>query len=1007
MKKRVYLLFLLFFSIFRTVAAQSFFDNYMYQSWDTFGGLKGTTITDVIQTKDGYINIGTYEGLVRFDGVDFSTFKKSPHNDYEFVSVRSILQDSRGAVWIGSNDEGCQKISREENKLYTVHNGLPNNSIRALVEDKKGNIWVGTASGVIYITPEGRIISPQFEAGTVSKGVLCTSLYCDSAGRVWLLTAGEKGLFLFSDGIFKTIKDFDVFGSYFATAITQDLKGSYWIGLGGHGIVCIENGVHRKIRTNTILDSVPCCTIYPSKNGSLWFGTESGLVVYDSGCFYEYKANNALTKANINSIACDREENLWFATDRSGLGKLTRSKFKMVHMDSSVNTISEDKTGKVWVGSDNGLHCYENDVEVKNKLTEYLHGIRIRDVQTVKNGDILVSCYKKPALVRYGKDGIRSWSTDNGLAGNKVRVAIETKPGEIYCGTTTGLSIIHADGSIKNFKQINGLENEYVMALYQDTNDVIWIGTDGDGIYLMRDEKIISHINSDTGLVGNVIFKISQDLDGSFWVCTGSGISRIENFDSTNGVPAKYETINSENGIGTDSVFQVLADGRNNLWIISNHGISSCSLDEALDVSLGKYEQMNVKFYTKNDGLNSAGPTATAKNLVDRYGRLWFSLVDGFAIYDPSKVVENPIKPLVHIESINVDNKIFQNNGKPLVLKPGTRRVVLKYTGICFDSPERILFTHKLTNFDDSFSSPEPVRTLSYTNLKPGKHTFLVNAINGDGLYSEKPESLLLIQKPYIYQLPVFWIVVMLMIVSVIIFISYLRQHAMRLENEKLEGMVQERTFELAEEKKKSDNLIRAILPDKIADDLKDGIHSIGENFEDATILFSDIVDFTKTSSGHSASEIVNALNDLFSMFDERAKRCGVEKIKTIGDAYMAACGIPSPVENHAVIMAGFAKGMLEDLETYNKNASIKFNIRIGLNCGPVTAGVIGKTKFIYDVWGDTVNVASRMETASDPGKIRISQEIYDHLKDTAFKFSSPIECDVKGKGLMTTYNIE
>jgi class 3 adenylate cyclase len=218
--------------------------------------------------------------------------------------------------------------------------------------------------------------------------------------------------------------------------------------------------------------------------------------------------------------------------------------------------------------------------------------------------------------------------------------------------------------------------------------------------------------------------------------------------------------------------------------------------------------------------------------------------------------------------------------------------------------------------------------------------------------------------------------------------------------------MVQVRTRELAAEKDKSEQLLRAILPDKIADELKDNVHSVAEAFTDVTLLFSDIVSFTKVSSNHSASEIVSALNDLFTRFDERAKAMGVEKIKTIGDAYMAACGVPSPNENHARIMVEFAKGMYEDLEDYNRCGKIQFNMRIGLNCGPVTAGVIGKTKFVYDVWGNTVNVASRMETACSPGNIRVSQTVFEHLKNSDVKFTEPIECEIKGKGKMITYEV-
>ena len=997
---------------FSLSALDSFFDNYVYQSWNAFGTLNGTSATDIIQTSDGYINIGTYEGLARFDGLTFTTHKRSSDNDLTFVSVRAILEDSQGNLWIGSNDEGLQKISADGTKTYTTKNGLPNNSIRCLAEDHRGNVWVGTAAGVVYITPKGHLITAQFEAGTIAKGIIAVSLYCDSAGRMWLLTANERGLFLYNEEIFRTRHEIDQFGNFFATAICQDLKGEFWIALGDDGLVRMRNGTSvEKLKTNTILDNVATTSIYSAPNGDMWFGTEKGLVVYSDNRFMEY-SGEILNNAKINKIILDRENNIWFSTDRNGIGKLTKGKFKIKKLGVAVNSVSEERTGKVWIGTDTGVRCYENDVEVTNKLTEYTKDLRVRDVQTTKSGGVLVSCYTKPGLLYYDGNTIKSWTTDEGLAGNKVRVAIETEPGEFYVGTTTGLSIVHADGTIRNFKQNNGLNNEYIMAIYQDTNDIVWIGTDGDGVYLMREEAIISHITSDHGLAGNVIFKITQDIDGAYWICSGSGITRCPNFDSRLAVPDRYENINSENGIGTDSVFQVLADAQNTLWMTSNHGISSINYYDFLDLAKNKGTSQAVKFYTKNDGLDSNGPTSTAKSMIDRYGRIWFTMVDGIAIYDPGKVQENPIMPLVQIETITVDNVVVLDNTlytsktSDILLKPGTKRVVITFTGLSFDAPERISFTYKLTNFEDEFCMPTSTRSMSYTNLKPGKHVFYLNSINGDGLYSKQAETVLLVQKPYLYQMTSFWVILVFVIIGTIILLFYHNQRRMMRENIRLEKIVQERTAEVIQEKAKSDELLRAILPNEIADELKDGIHSIGRDYDDVTILFSDIVEFTKTSSGHSASEIVDALNELFTLFDERAQRMGVEKIKTIGDAYMAACGLPSINEEHTLIMVHFAKGMLEDLAEYNKTAKIKFNIRIGLNNGPATAGVIGKTKFIYDVWGNTVNVASRMETAADPGGIRVSASVYEQLKNTEVKFSEPIECNVKGKGMMTTYNV-
>ena len=233
MKKHIFsVLVSLLFVNFALFAQDSFFDNYVYQTWNSFGSLNGTTTTDIIQTADGFINIGTYEGLARFDGLSFNTHKKTADNNLCFVSVRAILEDSKGNLWIGSNDEGLQKLSKDGGKIYTTKNGLPNNSIRCLLEDRNGNIWVGTASGVVYITPEGHLITAQFEAGTIANGIIAKALYSDYAGNIWLLTANDKGVFMYSGELFRVIKEIDEYGSCFATAVCQDSRRQFWIGLG-------------------------------------------------------------------------------------------------------------------------------------------------------------------------------------------------------------------------------------------------------------------------------------------------------------------------------------------------------------------------------------------------------------------------------------------------------------------------------------------------------------------------------------------------------------------------------------------------------------------------------------------------------------------------------------------------------------------------------------------------------------------------------------------------------
>ncbi len=224
-------------------------------------------------------------------------------------------------------------------------------------------------------------------------------------------------------------------------------------------------------------------------------------------------------------------------------------------------------------------------------------------------------------------------------------------------------------------------------------------------------------------------------------------------------------------------------------------------------------------------------------------------------------------------------------------------------------------------------------------------------------------------------------------------------------ENRKLENTVKERTRELEAEKSRSESLLLNILPKEIAIELTAHPNrTIAKKYPNVTVLFTDIVGFTKMSGSMSAEEVVVMLNKIFSMFDERARREGIEKIKTIGDAYMAAAGLEEARDNDgAARMIRFARGLLSDVKAFNETSPVKMHIRLGINSGPLVAGVIGKTKFIYDIWGDTVNVASRMESTGIPMKIHVS-EATKMQAEGLFSFSENSETEVKGKGLMKTY---
>ncbi len=247
--------------------------------------------------------------------------------------------------------------------------------------------------------------------------------------------------------------------------------------------------------------------------------------------------------------------------------------------------------------------------------------------------------------------------------------------------------------------------------------------------------------------------------------------------------------------------------------------------------------------------------------------------------------------------------------------------------------------------------------------------------------------------------------IIQMNIVVVSIFIFLLFQYFVQ-RTEKISASLDLRHKILTEEQEKSTILLNNLLPEVISERLKLESGMIADSFEEVTVLFADIVGFTQLSSQISPKELVDILNILFSAFDMIAEKHGLEKIKTMGDSYMVAAGLPVPTLDHAVAATEMARDMLEEVRKFSSMIGEKINVRIGLNSGPVVAGVIGIKKSIYDLWGDTVNVASRMESTGVPGKIQVTEATYNLIKHK-YHFISRGEIQVKGKGFMNAFILE
>jgi class 3 adenylate cyclase len=304
-----------------------------------------------------------------------------------------------------------------------------------------------------------------------------------------------------------------------------------------------------------------------------------------------------------------------------------------------------------------------------------------------------------------------------------------------------------------------------------------------------------------------------------------------------------------------------------------------------------------------------------------------------------------------------------------------------RFVGSSLTDPAKVRYRYRLNGLEDAWTESTH-REARYPALPPGSYLFEVAASNNDGLWSPDPARF------SFSILPPWWATwwfraLYLALIFLSGFAVYaVRATTLRRQKRRLERLVTERTAELQSEKEKSEALLLNILPAPIADELKEKGVASTRLYPDVTILFTDFQDFTRTCSSLSPEQLVTELNEVFAAFDDICRAHRMEKLKTIGDAFMCAGGLPVENQTHPIDAVEAAIEMQEYLEARSElPGKVPFKLRIGLHTGPVVAGVIGKWKFAYDIWGDAVNTASRMESSSAAGEINLSRSTYDRVR--------------------------
>ncbi len=753
--------------------------------WTSKEGLPSNSITDILQDSKGYIWVATFNGLVRFDGINFEIIKANDKSGFTGNLNTVLLESSDGSIWIGTNGDGLAKYKDGKFRLFTVKNGLSGNSIKTLYEDKEGKIWVGTTNGLSIISGNGEIIGDL--RGTVISDSI-ENIYCDRNDKIWI-SLSKGGVLKLTNGKFYSEKRFKGVKNYVILSMLVLNNNEVWFGTRENGLFIYRSGKMISKKFNFKIGTINKIK-YGSK-GCIWISSDSGLLRYYKNKFNVFSSKNGLNDNLVTDTLEDKEGNIWIATIRGGLGKLSDNKFNII--DSSegliydrVNTVYEDGRGLFWIGTDQGLSIYNGRSFIENPMVKKLKGVRIRHIMQDSKGKMWISTYSDLGVVTYMNGVVVKYSREDGLTGNRCRITLEDSYKNIWIGTGNGLNLLKNGKIIHIKKGSNGIADNYILSVFEDSKKNIWITTNGGGVSVIKGEKIKNFSTAD-GLSSNVVFRVYEDSEGVLWFTTGYGISRYDGVSFVN--------FREEQGIPGRAVFHIIEDKFGKFWINSNLGVFYIKKKELNDFLSKRISKVRAEIYNDLDGLPDS-PTPLGWVCKDRGENIWFPTLKGVAVIDTVNIPLNKNPPPIFMEKVFIDGKEYRISDISS-LNPDYKRITFKYTALSYVIPHKVQYLYKLEGFDVGWSQLTTKREISYTRLPRGEYTFKVKAVNNDGIWSKKEADFSFVQNPEFYQTLWFFLLVFFVFGGLIALILGLRIRNLRVRKKELEALVSERTREL------------------------------------------------------------------------------------------------------------------------------------------------------------------------------------------------------------------
>ncbi|MEJ0091758.1 MAG: two-component regulator propeller domain-containing protein [Limisphaerales bacterium] len=671
-------------------------------------GLPQSSVISVIQTRDGYLWLGTLNGLLRFDGNIFTLFNQHKQPGLSSDRIVYLFEDSRTNLWVGMEPSGLARVNGGSLTNFTIPNDAGGGKIVCAYEDASSNVWFYTADEHFFCYQDGRM---DFHPSTFPQELLYRArnmLAPIRTGGFWLIQNGRIRKWLAPQN--ETDFGASPWGNSRVTAACEDNNGNLIVGTLGAGV--------------------------------FWYEPD--------GKFRQISTNEGLSSTFVLSLCMDRGGNLWVGTDGGGLNRIKRKIFKTPEelRPLAAQSVSEDDHGGLWTAFNaQGLSYW---------ITNFAQDFGVGQSQSART--VLVDKHQK-VWVGTREEGLFQFQTNHftmvpgaGILGAEIFALFESRDGHLWAGTQNGLARWNGQ-EWKLFTTHDGLSENVVRAIAEDADGNLWAGTENQGLNFLKDGKFISYQKLEDGLPGNDISCLYADEDGILWAGTsGHGLARFKD--------GKWTRYSSDNGLASDSISYLIEDAAGYLWVGSNIGLMRIQKKSLNAFADGTGNSISCRTFVETDGLPtrecSSGSQPAACRTRD--GRLFFPTTKGLVSVNPAELKPNLQPPLVMIESVKVDGREQKTNAlssvwsQAVVIPPGREQLEIDYTALNFSAPDAVRFKYRLEGRDTAWTEAHSERVANYSSLPPGHYQFHVIAYNEDGVPNETGGVLDITVQPQFWQ---------------------------------------------------------------------------------------------------------------------------------------------------------------------------------------------------------------------------------------------------------------